>query len=58
MTIVKVLKREDIVEGNIENKNDSVDKEITTTEDVCEIEQSKTKEVLDNIKSDNQEDVG
>ena len=58
MTIIKVFKSDDIVEGVIENKNDSVDKEITTTEDVCEIEQSKTKEVLDNIKNDNQEDVG
>lgn len=58
MTIIKVFKSDDIVEGVIENENDSVDKEITTTEDVCEIEQSKTKEVLDNIKSDNQEDVG
>ncbi len=58
MTIVKVLKRDGVVEGAIENENDSVDNEITTTEDVCDIVESKTKEVLVNIESDNQEDVG
>lgn len=57
MTIVKVFKSDDVVEGVIENKVDA-DDSATTTEENSNIIQSKTKDALNSIESDKQEEVG
>ena len=57
MTIVKVLKSDDVVEGVIEVPQDSVDEETIKIDDEAAIADSITKNVLDNVETVKQKEV-
>ncbi len=57
MTIVKVFKSDDVVEGVIEVPQDSVDKETIEIDDEAAIADSITKNVLDNVETVKQKEV-
>ena len=57
MTIVKVFKSDDVVEGVIEVPQDSVDKETIEIDDEATIADSITKNVLDNVETVKQKEV-
>lgn len=57
MTIVKVFKSDDVVEGVIEVPQDSVDKEAIGIDDEAAIADSITKNVLDNVETVKQKEV-
>lgn len=57
MTIVKVFKSDDVVEGVIEVPQDSVDKETIEIDDEAAIADSITKNALDNVETVKQKEV-
>jgi O-antigen biosynthesis protein WbqP len=57
MTIVKVFKSDDVVEGVIEVPQDSVDKETIEIDNEATIADSITKNVLDNVETVKQKEV-
>ena len=57
MTIVKVFKSDDVVEGVIEVPQGSVDKETIEIDDEAAIADSITKNALDNVETVKQKEV-